>query len=289
LAEVAPPRHRQVRQLNFIARSVAGITETVERAIFSEEFAGRAGFLQRIDPRAKVAGLLVMIVATALARHLVIIIALYTVTLALAVLSTLPLWFFVKRVWLGVPLFTGIIVLPALLTIPGVVLLPIVTTDPVSLAVTDNSLAFAALFVARVGTSVSLAVLLVMTTRWADLLKALHVLRVPEAFVTVLGMTYRYIFLFLHLITNLLLARRSRTIGETTGGEKRRWVAASMGALLGKSFKLSDDVHQAMRARGFRGHVRTFTGFQMGDLDWLFLAAIVLVCASALLIDMRLA
>jgi cobalt/nickel transport system permease protein len=289
LAGVVLPRRQRDRQLSFIARSIAGITETVERAIFNQEFASRDGFLQRIDPRAKVAGLLLVIMATALARNLVIVVALYAVALGLALLSKVPLWFFVKRVWLGVPLFTGFVILPALLTIPGVVILPLVEIGPVSLAVTDQSLAFTALFVARVGTSVSLAVLLVVTTRWADLLKSLQVLGVPEAFVAVLGMTYRYIFLFLHLITNLLLARRSRTIGETSGGEKRRWVAASMGALLGKSFKLSDDVHQAMRSRGFQGKIRTVSNFQMGDLDWLFIAAIVLVSASALLIDLRLA
>lgn len=40
--------------------------------------------------------------------------------LAAALASRLPLGFFVKRVWLGIPLFAGIVVLPAIFLVPGV-------------------------------------------------------------------------------------------------------------------------------------------------------------------------
>ena len=78
------------------------------------------------------------------------------------------------------------------------------------------------LFVTRVGVSVSLAVLLVMTTPWADLLKSLRALRVPQVFVLVLSMTYRYIFLFLHTTNGMLLARKSRVVAS----HQRRRAAA---------------------------------------------------------------
>ena len=87
------------------------------------------------------------------------------------------------------------------------------------------------LFVTRVGVSVSLAVLLVMTTPWADLLKSLRAIHVPQIFVLILSMTYRYIFLFLHTMNGLFLARKSRIVARTSGGEQRRWIAGSMGNL----------------------------------------------------------
>ena len=70
------------------------------------------------------------------------------------------------------------------------------------------------MFVARVGVSVSLAVMLVLTTPWADLLKSLHSLRVPRVFVLVLAMAYRYIFLFLRLTNGMFEARKSRVVGQ---------------------------------------------------------------------------
>jgi cobalt/nickel transport system permease protein len=62
-------------------------------------------------------------------------------------------------------------------------------------------------FVARVGVSVSLAVLLVIVTPWSDLLKSLQALRVPQVFILLLSMTYRYIFLFLHSANGMFEAR----------------------------------------------------------------------------------
>jgi energy-coupling factor transporter transmembrane protein EcfT len=44
------------------------------------------------------------------------------------------------------------------------------------------------------------AVLLILTTRWAVPLKALRVLRVPQGFVLILGMTYRYIYVLFRFI-----------------------------------------------------------------------------------------
>jgi len=279
------PRDRGKATAGFVAKSVAGVTAALERAVFSEEHARLPGLLQRRDPRAKVVATLLLLLAAGFAHHLAIIVALYAIVLLLARLSCLPFDFFVKRVWLGIPLFAALMAIPALFTVPGRPLLVLVDSDAVRVAVTDNGLASAALFIARVGTSVSLAVLLVLTTRWARLLKALRVLHVPEAFVIVLGMTYRYLFLFLHLANNMFLARQSRTVGPTSGAEQRRWTATTAGALFSKSMKMSGDVHQAMLARGFRGDLRTLADFHMGDSDWLLVAAGLFLAAALLLLD----
>jgi cobalt/nickel transport system permease protein len=146
-------------------------------------------------------------------------------------------------------------------------------------------LAGAVVFVARVGVSVSVAVLLVLATPWADLLKSLQSLGVPQVFVLVLSMSYRYIFLFLHAATGMVEARKSRTVGKTSGGEQRRWISGSMGALMNKSFKMSNDVYAAMLARGFTGEIRTYAGYRMRRADWLALIGSVAVAAIAVVAE----
>jgi cobalt/nickel transport system permease protein len=127
----------------------------------------------------------------------------------------------------------------------------------------------AVVFVARVGVNVSLAVMLVLTTPWADVLKSMHALKVPSVFVLVLSMGYRYIFLFLHTLNGMFEARKSRVVARLGGGEDRRWITRSMGALMSRSFKLSNDVYAAMLARGFSGEIRTYSRFRMRVRDWL--------------------
>ncbi|MHB1161728.1 MAG: cobalt ECF transporter T component CbiQ [Chloroflexota bacterium] len=270
---------------DFVTKTVAGITASLERAVFSEEQARIPALLQGLDPRAKVASALLLLVAVGLAHHLSGVIAAYLVMLLLAWSSRLPLGEFSRRVWLGVPLFAGFVAFPSIVMLPGNPLLVLWEGPPMPLVVTDNGLASALLFVARVGTSVSLALLLVATTRWTDLLGALRVLRVPESFLVVLAMTYRYLFLFLRSANNLFLARASRTVGATSGVEQRRWAATAAGTLMSRSMKMSMDVLLAMEARGFSGEIRSTHPPRMRDGDWLLLALVVVLSAGLLLLD----
>ena len=72
----------------------------------------------------------------------------------------------------------------------------------------------------------------------------------PQVFVLILSMTYRYIFLFLHTINGIFLARRSRLVARASGAEQRRWIGGTLGSLMSRSFKMSNDVYAAMLARG---------------------------------------
>ena len=127
----------------------------------------------------------------------------------------------------------------------------------------------------------SLAVLLVLTTPWADLLKSLQAVYVPQVFILLLSMTYRYIFLFLHTANGMFEARKSRTVGRTHGNEHRRWISSSMGYLMNRSFKMSNDVYAAMAARGFTGVIRSYSDYHMTTTDWIALAGSIIIGVAA--------
>jgi len=259
-------------RIGWLEQTVGGITANIEHAIFTERHARSDGWLQRRDPRAKLVGFLTAILAASLASSVVGLALLYAATLAAARASRVPFGFFVKRVWLGIPFFAGIVVVPAIFFVPGDRVFDL-ALGPAHLAPSWNGLAGAVLFVSRVGVSVSLAVLMVVTTPWADVLKSLRALRTSQVFVLVLSMTYRYIFLFLHTANGMLLARKSRVVGRTSGGEQRRWITGTMGNLMSRAFKMSNDVYAAMLARGFTGEVRVYSTYRMRAADWLALGA----------------
>lgn len=264
----------------WLEHTVSGITKSVEHAIFTEEHARTNGWLQRVDPRAKLGMFLAAVLAASLSSSVVVLAVLYVAVLAAARASRIPFDFFVKRVWLGIPFFAGVIVLPAVFLVPGPAAFTI-TLGPITIAPTVPGLTGAVLFVSRVGVSVSLAVLLVMTTPWADLLKSLQAVRVPQLFILVLAMAYRYIFLFLHLANGMFEARKSRIVARTSGNEQRRWISGSMGGLLNRSVKMSNDVYAAMVARGFSGSIRTFAEYRMTRADWAAFGGTVAISAAA--------
>jgi cobalt/nickel transport system permease protein len=129
-----------------------------------------------------------------------------------------------------------------------------------------------------------MAVLLVVTTPWADVLKSLRALKVPQIFVLVLSMTYRYIFLFLHTANGILMARKSRVVGRTSGAEQRRWITGTMGNLMSRAFKMSNDVYAAMLARGFTGEVRTYATYRLRAPDVAALVGVAVVAIVAVLV-----
>jgi cobalt ECF transporter T component CbiQ/cobalamin biosynthesis protein CbiM len=273
---------RRDGRIGWLEQTVGGITGNIELAVFTERHARSDGWLQRRDPRAKMIGTLIAIVAASLTLSVAGLVVLYAATLLAARASRVPFGFFVKRVWLGIPFFAGIVVIPAIFFVPGPRLFDL-ALGPAHIAPSINGLAGAALFISRVGVSVSLAVLLVVTTPWADVLKSLRALKVPQVFVLVLSMTYRYLFLFLHTANGILLARKSRVVGRTSGGEQRRWITGTMGSLMSRAFKMSNDVYAAMLARGFDGEVRSFARYKLALMDVLALAGVASVSVIAVL------
>ncbi len=269
-------------RVGWLEQTVGGITASVEHAVFTEQHARQRGFLQDRDPRAKLGMFLVVLLAASLTGSLAVLAGLHLVVLGTAHASGVPARYFVRRVWLGIPLFAGLVTLPALFLVPGprLVDLPI---GPLHVALSVPGIASSVTLVARVGVDVSLAVLLVLTTPWADILKSLRALGVPQVFVLVLSMTYRYIFLFLHTANGVLLARRSRTVGRTSGSEQRRWIGGTLGSLVGRAFRLSNEVYAAMLARGFGGEIRVYSAYRMRAMDWVSLGASLVVAISGVL------
>jgi cobalt ECF transporter T component CbiQ len=204
----------------------------------------------------------------------------YAATLVLAMLSALPLGFFVKRVWLFIPIFTGIVVLPATFSFitPGTIVLPMWHWHGHAVGMTSQGLAAAALIVIRVATSVSLVVLVTLTTPWTKLLAGLRALFVPRIFILIVGMAYRYVFLLLNTVTDMFTSRKARAVGNDQGEyrEGQKFVSATAGALFGKAHALSEEVHMAMVSRGYRGDAKTLSGFHVTTIDVAFTLACVL-------------
>jgi cobalt ECF transporter T component CbiQ len=270
------------RRGGFVAKTLSGASDLVRRAVFSEDVAFAPGVLQRIDARVKVVTVLGLVVVAAFLRTIPALAVMYVVTVMLAVASRLSLRFFLARVWLFVPLFTGLVVLPAAFNVvtPGRILVPLGTWFGSAVGLTAEGLESAGLIVTRVAVSISLVVLLTLTTPWQRLLGALRSLFVPPMVLLVLSMAYRYLFLLLTSVEDMYTARRARTVGlDTDVRSSRRFVAGSAGALFGKAHALSEEVHMAMVARGYTGNVRALTPprLRRTDVVWCTACGVVAV------------
>ncbi len=248
--------------MTFIEKSLRSLTSAADYSASAESLAARAGILQTIDPRVKVAGLFGLILIVAAARELRVIAALLAFTILLAVASRIPLARLAAWVWLPSLLFTGAIALPAVFLSP-------------------QGGRGAAFLVSRAITAVTLSTLLVLTTPWPRILRALRAFHCPVVIVAILGMTYRYIFVILRTAFEMLESRKSRTVGRFHPRDSRRIATASVGVLLSKSIQMSGDIHLAMQSRGFRGEIYLLDDSPARAADWCWLAFFAAVAAAA--------
>jgi cobalt/nickel transport system permease protein len=94
-------------------------------------------------------------------------------------------------------------------------------------------------------------ILLTSTTPFAELLRALRALRVPDLLVTVLALMYRYLFVLVDEAERMQRARRSRTF---TRRRTHAWesLASLVGQLFVRSTERAERIYAAMCARGWR-------------------------------------
>jgi cobalt/nickel transport system permease protein len=281
----------------FVERTIDGTARFLRDAILSEAIAKRQGLLQALDPRVRLCTLLTLIATVSLMRSPVTIWGVYLFVLLLAVSSSVSLLFFIKRVWLFIPLFSAVIVIPALFNVvtPGEPLWTMVHLAgshdfgpyhiPEAISITRQGVLTATTFIGRVAASVSLAVLLTLTTRRSDLLRALVALRVPQIFILILGMTYRYIILLVQAVQNIHIARRSRTLRYGSARTEQRWVASRMGYLFKRTWLMSQEVHRAMLSRGFSGEVRVLSVFKTRNYDYAWCLFVAISCTAVLVAD----
>ncbi len=111
--------------------------------------------------------------------------------------------------------------------------------------------------------SVQVAVLLVATTPFTNILWALNALRLPKVLVAIISFMYRYLFLMAEEAVRLSRARDARSAvmgGHPAYGGSLTFRARTTGRLIGnlfaRSFARSERVYQAMAARGYRGEIR---------------------------------
>lgn len=272
----APPHRR--RRKSFVEKTIRSLLEAMQHTLFAEDMAAADGLLQRLDPRVKLIGLAALIVAAIAVRRIPALAGVFLAAVVLAILSRIPVRILAARVWIAVAAFTGAIALPALFLTPGQIAYRLPMLD---WTITQQGLKAAGFLILRAETAATLSALLILTTLWTHLLAAFRSFRLPAVLVAVLGMTYRYMFLFLQSARDMFESRESRLVGVLAPPDRRRLATSTAGVLLGKSIQLSGEVHTAMQARGFRGQIRLLDEQQMGWTNWLRAAGFVSFAAVA--------
>ncbi len=228
MLEANPPGRSTSRSGRWLERSVAKIRDAAATAVSRERSSKQNGFLQRIDPRAKTLAFIAVSITIGFLTNAAVLVGLGISGLLLAASSHLNLASLLVRI-AGLTAFFGV---PPLL---------------VSVAMGQHS---SPMLILRLAGGLLFAALWTSTTEWRDLLKALRALRAPEFCIRGVSLTFRFLFVLLDTLAEMLVARKSRQAGGLSRSQARLYAGAGAAVLFGKSATLTEEVHMAMRSRG---------------------------------------
>lgn len=276
LAHTGENSERRPRRRRSLARRTADVVgRTIADLLQNEEHARAPGLLQSLDPRVRLATILVMAVTVSFLHTLPTLAATIVATMALAGASCVSVASFTRRVWATAGFFAVLLSAPAVTgwISPGHELL-----GHGALSITTPGLLVATRLVLRVIAGAGIGMLVVWTMRWSDLLGALTALRVPEIIVATLAMTQQQIVSLMRTVENIHLARESRMLAAGSTAENREWVVGRMAFVANRSLRTADEVYDAMLARGFSGSWHTLRRMKMTGRDALWLAGLLASC-----------
>ncbi len=249
----------------FLRRSIHELKKSLSELLLTECYSRQEGLLQEMDTRAKLMAVLVLIIIIGWTRSIPLLLTLWLFTMVLMSRSHLPVLTLQKRIWGIFPLISLLIALPGMFNFfnAGTPLFIIANFTvpphllgmdfPSVIYISQQGAAAAFILFLRVGISISLGAILTLTTPMALLMKSLQTLRVPPLLVMILEMSVRCLTLLLTVSIEMYEARQMRTVGKLSPHTQRAMVGSSVGALFARSMALSEEVYQAMTARGYNG------------------------------------
>jgi cobalt/nickel transport system permease protein len=239
-------------------------------------------FLQRMDPRWKLAGLLLAAFSFALLRTLGPALAALAGALLLVTLARLSWHWYLRR--LGTATIMYLLFLIWLPLLPGE---GHSTLKLGFVAISVNGLLRLVVLSANLAAMISLMLVLLATTSLPDTFKAARALHLPRLLVFLMLLAYRYVGLLMEEFARLRIALRVRGFRNRANLHSYRTIGQVAGTLLVRSHERSERVGQAMRCRGFDGEFRTLHDFHSLWPDVLVFGLIVAYVVGLVAWDMQ--
>ncbi|MDA8161515.1 MAG: energy-coupling factor transporter transmembrane component T [Desulfobacteraceae bacterium] len=267
--------------MNFIEPALNQLAGIIKDGYLRSETAMPDGFMQRLDARVKLMFMAFFLLIIGIKGGIPSQALIFVFTISLAVATGLSPAGFLKRT-LPLAVFFGLLpALPAILNVitPGDVLFAVIKTAssrqfgpyrvPAEIGPTIQGVEVASRLTLRVLNSISVTFLVMSTTRFHELIRALKMLRVPDTFLLIVILAHKYIFIFAKVLSDIYLAKKSRLIGGADGKDARGWITSRMAFIFRKSRHRYEEIFGAMMSRGFADGIRLPSLKTPEGRDWM--------------------
>lgn len=227
----------------------------------------RDTFVHRLDPRTKViATMLFLVTVVSFPKYEVAaLVPFFLFPVVVTTVGEIPVRFILRKVLLVSPFAIMIGVFNPLLDTATIA---VVYGIPIS----AGAVSFLSILL-KFALTVSAALLLIATTSFPGVCRALRQLGLPSLFVSQLLFLYRYLFVLMEEAMRITRAREMRSVGSRGAGIGV--TVRLIGTLFVRTVDRAERIYRAMLSRGFQGEVPSLRRDRFGAADGVSLAASV--------------
>jgi cobalt/nickel transport system permease protein len=275
-------------KLSFLDKTIINSSKAVKSIYLQAESSARDNFIQKINPYVKLISLIYMAIVISVVSKPGTQIVITAFIFLIYIVARLKLFEVYRKIFFLAFIFGLLIVLPASLNVitPGKIIFNILTLKkpshfliyniPQSIGVTTNGLQVVSLVFLRVLNSISFALLVVFTTPFPSFVKSLKLIGLPDTFLMIISLAYKYIFILSRTIEETYFAFKSRLTGNIKSSNIRRLIGGRIFFIFKKSMIIYQDTYHAMVSRGYKGKVILHSKYRFSFNDAIVLVFIVI-------------
>jgi len=273
-------RDRGSLNIPFLEKGIHHLAGVIKTGYVQWETASTDHLFQTIDARVKVLFLLSYVVIVSLKKEILPEALIGVFVFILAMISRLNVLGLYKRVLFLGFVFGFLIALPSAFNVitGGKIVLPVLHLSksyhfwiyriPEEIGLTAEGVHGVIMLTLRVMNSLALSFLVIYTTPFPEIIRALKVLKAPDSLLMIITLTYKYVFIFAKTAEEMYLAKKSRLARQVTRAHARRWIAGRMAFILNKTRLRCEEIFRAMLSRGFSDRIKIYEVRKLKARDW---------------------
>jgi cobalt/nickel transport system permease protein len=281
-------------RFSFLDKTIINSAKAVKSIYLQAENASKDNVIQKINPYVKLFSLIYFVIIISVVNIIVGQIFITAFIFLLFIIARPGISQVYRKIFFLAFIFGFLAVLPASLNVitPGKILFNVISFNkplhfwiyniPQNIGFTDNGFKVVSLIFLRVLNSVSISMLIVFTTPLPSFVKSLKMVGVPDTFLMIISLAYKYIFILARTIEDTYFALKSKLSGNIRNSKIRKVVSGRVFFIFKRSMIIYEETYFSMVSRGYQGKVilHSQTSFIFTD----FVALIIIIAFGVCMI-----
>ena len=272
---------------SFLDKTLLNSASAVKSIYLQAENSSTENFIQKINPYVKLISLIYLAIVISIVSNPLTQILITSFIFTLYIIARLKVFEVYRKIFFLAFIFGFLVILPASLNIitPGKIIFNLISfnklshfwiyTIPKNIGFTENGFQVVSLVFLRVLNSVSFSLLIVYTTSFPSFIKSFKIIGVPDTFLMIITLAYKYIFILSRTIEETYFALKSRLSGNPKSSSLRKLISGRIFFIFKRSVIIYENTYFAMVSKGYNGKVKLHSQHHFTLIDFITLIIIV--------------